>query len=91
MLQTFKIVKGHDRVENTMWFQVDTSVRTTKSVADPLNLRSQTARLDPRRHFLSNRVVDGWNLAPSEIQNARNAHCFKIAYRNHRADMVGTA
>jgi hypothetical protein len=41
MLQTFKIVKGHDRVDSTMWFQkVDTSVRTTRSAADPLNLRS---------------------------------------------------
>jgi hypothetical protein len=92
MLQTFKIVKGHDRVDSTMWFQkVDTSVRTTRSAADPLNLRSQTSRLDPRKHFFSNRVVDGWNLVPSEIKNARNVHCFKIAYRNHRADMVGTA
>jgi hypothetical protein len=47
-----------------------------------MNLRSQTARLDPRRHFFSNRVVDGWNLVPIEIKNARNVHHFKIAYRN---------
>jgi hypothetical protein len=37
MLQTFKILRGFDRVRSDTWFQrFDTSVRMTRSAADPL-------------------------------------------------------
>jgi len=92
MLQTFKIMRGFDNVDSATWFQrVDTSVRTTRSAADPLNLRAQPARLDIRRNFFSNRVIEPWNLVPSELKNARTVGFFKRAYRRHRMEMVGTA
>jgi hypothetical protein len=47
----------------TRFQKVDTSVRITRSVADPLNLKPQAARLEIRRHFFSNRVVEGGNLS----------------------------
>jgi hypothetical protein len=59
----------------------------TRSAADP----AQAARLEIRRHFFSNRVVEGWNLIPSELKNARTVHFFKRAYRKHRAELVETA
>jgi hypothetical protein len=51
--------------------------------SDPLNLRPKTNRLEVRRHFFSSRVVEGWNQipVPSEMKNARNASCFKKAYK----------
>jgi hypothetical protein len=92
MLQTFKIMRGFDNVDSATWFQrVDTSVRTTRSAADPLNLRAQPARLDIRRNFFSNRVIEPWNLVPSELKNARTVGYFKRAYKRHRMEMVGTA
>jgi hypothetical protein len=92
MLQTFKIMRGFDNVDSATWFQrVDTSVRTTRSATDPLNLRAQPARLDIRRNFFSNRVIEPWNLVPSELKNARTVGYFKRAYRRHRMEMVGTA
>jgi hypothetical protein len=52
MLQTFKILRGFDRVNSDTWFQrVDTTGRVTRSAADPFNLRQQAARLEIRRHF----------------------------------------
>jgi hypothetical protein len=42
MIQTFKIVRGIDRVDYNTW-----------------NLRPKTNRLEVRRHFFSNRVVEG--------------------------------
>jgi ribonuclease P/MRP protein subunit RPP40 len=52
MEQTFKILRGFDRVNSDTWFQrVDTTGRVTRSAADPLNLRQQAARLEIRRHF----------------------------------------
>jgi hypothetical protein len=44
--------------------RVDASIRTTRSAADPLNLRPQAARLETRRNFFSNRVVVAWNAIP---------------------------
>ncbi len=94
MLQTFEILRGFDNVDSATWFQrVDTSVRTTRSAADPLKLKAQPARLDIRRNFFSNRVIEPWNLVPtgSELKNARTVSFFKRAYRRHRMEMVGTA
>jgi hypothetical protein len=72
MVQTFKIMQGHDRVASNTWFQrVDVTVRTTRSASDPLNLKQQASRLETKRNFFSNRVVEAWNLVPSEIKSAR--------------------
>ncbi len=46
MVQTFKIVKGIDRVDR----------------------RQKAARLEIRRNFFSIRVIDYWNLIPSEVK-----------------------
>ena len=70
---------------------VDASVRMTRSAADPLNLKPQAARLEIRRNFFSNRVVEEWNLVPKGIKNARSVQSFKRAYKNHRAEIVETA
>jgi hypothetical protein len=92
MVQTFKIIHGIDNVSPDTWFRrVDSTVRTTRSCADPLNLRLQTARLETRRNFFSSRVVEAWNAIPSDIKNSKNVHMFKKAYRTHRVNMVGAA
>jgi hypothetical protein len=92
MVQTFKIMQGHDRVASNTWFQrVDVTIRTTRSASDPLNLKQQASRLETRRNFFSNRVVEAWNLVPSEIKSARTVHGFKNAYRKHRETLVQPA
>jgi hypothetical protein len=46
---TFKIIHIIDHVTPATWFmKVDTTVRTTKSCADPLNLELQATRLETR-------------------------------------------
>ncbi len=79
-------------MKSETWFQkVDTSGRITRSAANPLNLKPQAARLEIRRNFFSNKAVEGWNLIPSELKNARTVHFFKRAYRTHRAELVKSA
>ena len=92
MLQAFKIIRGFDKVDSSTWFQrVDASIRTTRSAADPLNLRPQAARLETRRNFFSYRVVDAWNLVPGDIKRAKTVNGFKNAYKKHRETMVENA
>jgi len=92
MIQAFKIIRGFDKVDSNTWFQeVDVSIRTTRSAADPLNLRPQAARLETRRNFFSNRVVEAWNLIPGDIKRSKTVSSFKNAYRSHREKMVENA
>jgi hypothetical protein len=91
MIQTFKIVRGFDKVDRETWFHMASqSARATRSTDCPLNLRPQAARLDARRHFFSNRVVEGWNQIPDHIKNARTVSIFKRNYRRHRAAMAAS-
>jgi hypothetical protein len=89
MLLTFKIVRGIDRVDHSTWFQLGAETgRATRSADDPLNLRQKAARLEVRRHFFSNRVVEAWNLIPCTVKNTGTLSVFKRAYKKHRAEMV---
>jgi hypothetical protein len=45
-------------------------------------------RLEVRRHFFFNRVVEAWNQLPSAMKNARNMSYFKKAHKKHRAELV---
>ncbi len=94
MLQAFKIIREFDKVDSTgtTWFQrVDVSIRTTRSAADPLNLKPLAARLETRKNFFSNRVVEAWNIVPGEIKRVKTVSSFKNAYKRHRENMVENA
>jgi hypothetical protein len=56
----------------------------------PLNLRQKAARLEIRRNFFSNRVIEDWNMIPSAVKNARTVTSFKLGFKKHRKDMVST-
>ncbi len=43
--------------------------RRTRSIADSLiNLRAQAARLEVRKNFFPNRVVEDWNKIPASLK-----------------------
>ncbi len=58
-------------------------VRVTRMAADPLNVRQQASRLDIRKKFYSQRVVDAWNKVPTDIKNSVTVSSFKKAYKKH--------
>jgi ribonuclease P/MRP protein subunit RPP40 len=69
MLQTFKILSGKEKVDPSSWFTMASdSERVTRQSADRLNIRPGTPRLDIRRYFYSQRVVDSWNSVPHDIK-----------------------
>ncbi len=59
MVQTYKILHGHDKVKSdTLFVRADQSNVQTRSATGPMNLRHQAARLEVRRNFFSQRVVE---------------------------------
>jgi hypothetical protein len=89
MVQTFKIVKGIDRVEHGTWFNLAAEGgRATRSADCPNNLRQMAARLEVRRNFFSNRVIDSWNHLPTHVKNVKTVSSFKHGYKNYTAGLV---
>ena len=73
MTQVYKILTEKDMVKSDTWFlSVSNAERNTRSAADPLNLRIQTARLEVRRHFFKYRVVEDWNRIPSSLKSTNS-------------------
>jgi hypothetical protein len=79
MVQTFKIIRGFDKVDYRVWFTLvgDSQERRTRGTQDPLNIVKPRCRSDIRQHFFSHRVVDFWNRLPSDIKSARSVSVFK--------------
>jgi len=85
MAQVYKILNGKDRVDWNSWFRLARDgPRETRRAADPLNLQLRPARLEVRRNFFSNRVVESWNSIPAELKRAKNLKGFKEGYKKLR-------
>jgi len=48
----------------------------------------QPARLEVRRNFFTNRVVEDWNRIPSTLKSSKTVKSFKNGYAHLRATMV---
>jgi len=79
MIQTFKILKGFDRVDSSIWFETvgNEPSRRTRQSAYHLNLVRRQARTDVRSNFFSNRVIEPWNRLPTEQKEIRTVKSFK--------------
>ena len=79
MVQTFKILNGHDRVDSSIWFKTvgDNANRLTRNTAYRNNLAATRSRTDIRKNFFSNRVVNLWNSLPTDVKDARTVKIFK--------------
>jgi hypothetical protein len=59
MQQTHWILQGDRGIRSDTWFQMTgESDRRTRARIAPWNIRKQPARLEIRRNFFSNRVVE---------------------------------
>ena len=56
-------------------FELSTEERTR---GNSLKLAKKYARLDVRKHFFSNRVIDIWNSLPDEVVTAPSINSFKM-------------
>ena len=91
MAQVYKIVTGKDKVNSDTWFTMARDgQRLTRGNAHPLSLKQQRSRLEVRRNFFSQRVVESWNAIPAVIKDSKNVSSFKRLYGAHR-DKVGIA
>ena len=75
MIETFKILKGiYDRKVTEDLFELN---QESKSGGHTLKIRKQRRRLNVRKFFFTNRIVDIWNNLKEEIFSAKNLNTFK--------------
>ena len=75
LLEVFKILKGFVKVDPATHF----SMSDRRSRGHTLKLEKPRARLELRRHFFSNRVIDAWNSLPGHMVEATSTNMFKAA------------
>ena len=90
MCQVYKILHGKDKAALKMEMMAN-NIRSTRATAEPLNICIPRARLDIRKHFFTNRVVDSWNKIPRKIKEARTVESFKHQYMVHRESVLAAA
>ena len=83
MVQTYKIVKEVDNVERTHWFTIRGEEGSHGARVTPggLNIIGKRSKLEVRRNFYSQHVVDSWNGLSVETKLAKNVAEFKWRLR----------
>ena len=79
MIQTWKILHGHDNVDEKTWFvrAAETAARTTRQSDSSFNLVGSRANTDLRKNTFSIRVVNKWNSLPEELKSVSTLVAFK--------------
>lgn len=82
MIQTYKIIHGHDDVCREEWFKLVPQDRAhmTRRAEGGLTLEATMSKTEARRNFFSQRVVNHWNNIPLEVRAAKTVREFVNSY-----------
>ena len=81
LLETFKIIKGLDKVMATGNFlKRDTTKYSHRTRGHTFKLSKPHHRTWKRSQFFSSRIVSAWNQLPEDIVNSRSLNTFKHRY-----------
>ena len=81
MIETYKILTHRENVNPTTFFEVPPNIGTR---GHRLKIFKKRSRLDVRKFFYSQRVVEGWNSLPKTVIESTSVNCFKSRYDRHR-------
>ena len=81
LIQTFKIMKGIDRVDRRDIFKSYNDVATTRTTrlgeyGDNL-IRRKISRSDIHNNFFCQRIINSWNQLPTRVKDSANVEIFK--------------
>ena len=80
LIEVFKMLKGFSKVDYKHYFQlVDNSITR----GNKYKLAKSRSRLDIRKYFFSQRVVNEWNKLPDSVVEAESVNSFKNKYDSY--------
>jgi ribonucleases P/MRP protein subunit RPP40 len=74
LIQVFKMINGIDKIDYRKFFEMSGVHRTRGHNCRLIKKRS---KLDIRKYFFSQRVVNSWNVLPQEVVDATSVNAFK--------------
>ena len=74
LIETFKLLKGLDKIHYSQFFNLS---ETTRTRGHTLKLNKYRSNKDIRKNFFSQRVVDSWNKLPQNVVDAETVNTFK--------------
>eukprot|EP00088_Acartia_fossae_P003321 TRINITY_DN11392_c0_g1_i3.p1 TRINITY_DN11392_c0_g1~~TRINITY_DN11392_c0_g1_i3.p1 ORF type:complete len:120 (-),score=17.77 TRINITY_DN11392_c0_g1_i3:459-818(-) len=78
LIQTFKILKGIDRVESSIWFtNVSESRPVTRNINNQDSLLVRLNQTEIGKNFFSTRAAKKWNELPNNLKNQQSLSSFK--------------
>ena len=82
MIETFKILKGFDRIDHGQFFTMrsDVVIAEREERGHHLKIFKRRTNTEKCRKFFSHRVVDNWNNLSGEIVTATSVNTFKARY-----------
>ena len=97
-IETFKTLKGFNRVDKNEWFQIEqdesrptrrnTEITEKGEVRRENVLMEEAARLEVRRNFFNVRAAKTWNGIPDKVRNQTSINAFKTAYDNWKRNGI---
>ena len=78
-IEVFKMLNGITDVQKDQLFEMMDGVQLTRGNIC-LNLFKHHTRLEIRRNFFTERVINDWNQLPLEVKTAGDTQTFKIYY-----------
>jgi len=76
-------------VDSVAWFNLvgQNPGRLTRATSDPLNIVRKECRLDIRKHFFSNRVIEHWNALDQDTKRANTVASFRNKISDYLAHL----
>ena len=77
LIEVFKIIKGLTKVDYNRWFVFSKESRTR---GHRYKLSKSRSRLEVRKNFFSQRVINEWNKLTIDVVEANSVNSFKNRY-----------
>ena len=81
MIETYKIISGKERVDPSGFFKM----AHFRGRSHPKRVYKEHSRLNMRKYWFSQRVVDKWNALTTEEVEASKTSSFKARYDRNEA------
>ena len=75
LIEAFKIIKGFEDVNSELFFPL--AINTTHLCDHDLQIFNKGVKLNVRKNFFSQRVVNDWNILPEIVINSTSRNMFK--------------
>ena len=85
LIEAYKIITGKEGIESSKFFILDSNDHGLRG--HQFKLYKQSSRLNVRRNFFTQRVINDWNRLPSHVVEAPSVNSFKNRLDDYLAEM----